>query len=358
MTYDFIIVGQGICGTFLSYHLHKEGKKVLVIDEPRPFTATKVASGVINPVTGRRIVTVWMAEELLDFSLKAYTEIGHVLNETLITQNNIVSFPPSQQMADTYSQHIAENNSYICASSKKINYHDWFTHLFEAVEINPTYLINLHPLLSGWRKKLKESNSLLEEKFDETLLKINDEGISYQDITAHKILYCNGTDTYTSSYWKNLPGVFNKGEALIVDIPGLSQENIYKFGATTFVPWYDGLWWVGSSYENEFENTLPTDLFKRQKESELSFILKRSFTIVDHFASVRPATIERRPFVGLHPLHPPIGILNGMGTKGCSLAPYFAHQLTEHLLNDRPIMPEADVLRFQKILRAKSITKN
>jgi len=357
MTYDFMIVGQGVCGTFLSYYLHKAGQKVLVIDEPRPFTATKVASGVINPVTGRRVVTVWMAEELLDFSWAAYTEIGKALNDTLITQNNIVSFPPSQQMADTYAQRAAENNSYIAAASKK-DYYDWFTYLFDAVEINPTYLINLHPLLSGWRKKLKENDSLLEEKFDESLLRINDNNVIYKNISAHKILYCNGTDTYSSSYWKNLPGVFNKGEALIVDIPGLSQENIYKFGATTFVPWYDGLWWVGSSYENEFDNALPTDLFKKQKEGELSFILKRPFTIVDHFDSIRPATIERRPFVGLHPIHPQVGILNGMGTKGCSLAPYFADQFTNHLLTQSPVMPEADVLRFQKILSIKSITKN
>ncbi len=358
MTHDFIIIGQGICGTFLSYYLSKAGKNVLVIDEPRPFTATKVASGVINPVTGRRVVTVWMAEELLDFSWMAYIEIGKVLNETLITQNNIVSFPPSQQMADTYKQRAAENNSYITTTSKNINYQDWFTHLFDAVEINPTYLINLHPLLTGWRKKLKEDDGLLEEKFDESLLRIDDNGVSYKSVTAHKILYCNGTDTYSSVYWKNLPGVFNKGEVLIVDIPDLSQENIYKFGTTTFVPWYDGLWWIGSSYENEFDNALPTELFKRQKEGELSFILKRPFTVVDHFASVRPATIERRPFVGLHPMHKHVGILNGMGTKGCSLAPYFANQLTNHILTQSPVMPEADVLRFQKILSIKSITKN
>ena len=71
MTVDYIIVGQGICGTFLSWNLLKKGKSVLVIDEANPYSSSKVANGVINPVTGRRIVTVWMADELFPFCKKS-----------------------------------------------------------------------------------------------------------------------------------------------------------------------------------------------------------------------------------------------------------------------------------------------
>jgi hypothetical protein len=39
-----------------------------------------------------------------------------------------------------------------------------------------------------------------------------------------------------------------------------------------------------------------------------------------------------------------------MGTKGCSLAPYFARQLCDHLCSGLPILPEADVKRFRRIL--------
>jgi glycine/D-amino acid oxidase-like deaminating enzyme len=65
---------------------------------------------------------------------------------------------------------------------------------------------------------------------------------------------------------------------------------------------------------------------------------------------VRPATLERRPFAGFHPLFPVIGLLNGMGTKGCSLAPYFAHQLADHMIDQKPLLPEADIVRFRKVL--------
>jgi hypothetical protein len=54
--------------------------------------------------------------------------------------------------------------------------------------------------------------------------------------------------------------------------------------------------------------------------------------------------------VGFHPIHTEIGILNGMGTKGCSLAPYFAKQLVDNILYRKPIAAEADVNRHSKIL--------
>jgi glycine/D-amino acid oxidase-like deaminating enzyme len=86
-------------------------------------------------------------------------------------------------------------------------------------------------------------------------------------------------------------------------------------------------------------------------EGWLNYNLKLPYTILEHFAAIRPATLERRPFVGFHPVHPQIGILNGMGTKGCSLAPYFARQLVEKLKGTGTINPLADISRFEKIIR-------
>ena len=110
------------------------------------------------------------------------------------------------------------------------------------------------------------------------------------------------------------------------------------------------LYWIGSNYLWEFPDDQPTGQFRKQTELLLKTWLKVPFKIVDHKASVRPANIERRPFVGFHPTYKNVGILNGMGTKGCSLAPYFAKQLTDHLIYKKEILPEADIKRFTKIL--------
>jgi glycine/D-amino acid oxidase-like deaminating enzyme len=116
------------------------------------------------------------------------------------------------------------------------------------------------------------------------------------------------------------------------------------------VPWHHGLFWIGSSYDWDYKDVNPTPAFRKKTEEHLKYWLKRSVIIVDHVAAGRPANVERRPFVGLHPRYKSVGILNGMGAKGCSLAPFFAKQLTDHLLNGTAIYADADVKRFEKIL--------
>jgi glycine/D-amino acid oxidase-like deaminating enzyme len=110
------------------------------------------------------------------------------------------------------------------------------------------------------------------------------------------------------------------------------------------------MWWAGSDYKWEFDNPNPTAEFRQKTEQLLKSWLKVSFKIVSHLSGVRPATLERRPFVGFHPLHPNVGILNGMGTKGCSLAPFFAKQFVDDLCYGKMLNQEADIKRFQKIL--------
>ncbi len=79
MKVDYIIVGQGVAGTFLSYYLMEQGQSVLVIDQPQIHTPSRIAAGIMNPVTGRRLVTVWKAEEILEYAPLAYEAIGKKL---------------------------------------------------------------------------------------------------------------------------------------------------------------------------------------------------------------------------------------------------------------------------------------
>jgi hypothetical protein len=125
-------------------------------------------------------------------------------------------------------------------------------------------------------------------------------------------------------------------------VPGLPAKHLYK-KTNVIAPWQDELFWVGSSYDRDFKDDKPGVAFHEQTYSWLKHFLKLPFTIEDHIAALRPTTVERRPFIGMHPHQTQVGIFNGMGTKGVSLAPYFGKQLAEHVINHHPIMPEADV---------------
>lgn len=350
MQIDYLVIGQGISGTFLSYYFKKENKKFLVIDNNYINAPSKIAAGIINPVTGRRLVTVWMVDEVLPYAWKAYQELGHDLGITAISQKSIIDFFPNPFMRESFLQKIESGDKYVHAYPEQNHFNNLFNYEFGCGEIRPVYIAHLEALLPAWRKELAANNNLREENFEMDHLKIIDNKIQYKEITAEKIIFCDGTSSFDNPFFKQLPFAPNKGEALVVSIPGLPDTHIYK-KSMMIVPLAEkDLFWVGASYVWDFENADPTTAFRESTQQVLTQWLKIHFTIVEHRSGLRPATLERRPFVGFHPLHPSIGILNGMGTKGCSLAPFFARQLVDHLLYEEPIAKDADVSRFKKIL--------
>jgi glycine/D-amino acid oxidase-like deaminating enzyme len=196
---------------------------------------------------------------------------------------------------------------------------------------------------------LISAGQLIEEDFDISQLIPTVSGVSYKNINAEKITFCDGVHSAENPFFKNLPFALNKGEAIILESTGIPSDHIFKKGLMlTAID--KNIFWIGSNYRWQFSDDKPTDQFRQQTETLLNSWLKVPFTIIDHKASIRPANIERRPFVGLHPAHKNIGILNGLGTKGCSLAPFFAKQLVDHILYKKDILPGADIIRFSKIL--------
>lgn len=349
MQTEYIIVGQGICGTFLSYYLTKKGIHHIVIDESKPQTASKVASGVINPITGRRLVRTWMIEDVMPFAVNAYKQLEKELNCNLIRQTNIIDFHTTPQMKLAFDERLPQEQEYLSIVNNLQQFDNYFNYHFGAGEINPCWLIDINILISEWRKKLEPNNALLDGNFDSKELKIESFGITYKNIKASKIIFCEGVSGAENPWFKLLPYAPNKGEVIIAEIDNLPRSNIYKTNLS-IVPWKDNLFWVGSTYEWKFEHSNPTEIFRHKTETLLKQWLKVPFKIVEHLSSVRPANIERRPFVGFHPLQPQIGILNGMGTKGCSLAPYFANEFAEHLANNAAINLSVDIKRFTKVL--------
>ena len=120
------------------------------------------------------------------------------------------------------------------------------------------------------------------------------------------------------------------------------------------MPWKDDLFWVGASHDWKYTDLEPSASFTKSVETQLSYWLKLRFEIVDHIVARRPANMERKPFVGLHPLFSSGGIFNGMGGKGISMAPYFAHEFALHLAGKISLTPSVDVRRFTKILSSKN----
>lgn len=348
--FKILIIGQGISGTMLSWHLYKAGIDFILINENIDHTSSKTAAGIINPVTGRRVVTVWMDDILLPFAEKTYNEIGEALHINSISKTDIIDFFPNPFMKESFEKKMNQAASYITLIDDNDYLSDFFNYEFGIGKISPAYIVHLQTLLSAWRNFLHQENKLLEVQFNFSELKVKKDHIVYNDIVVDKIIFCDGTCCNVNPFFSLLPFAINKGEALLIEAPGLPHTSIYKKSCTLVPLEKDDLFWVGTNYIWNFDDDKPTKTFRNSMEQNLKSWLKKPFTIVDHKAAIRPATVERRPFVGFHPIYNNVGILNGMGTKGCSLAPYFAHQLVEHILHGSSILPEADINRHARIL--------
>lgn len=71
---DYIIVGLGLAGACLALQLLRRGKRVMAFDVPALNRASWVAPGLFNPVTGKRIVKTWKADEAFPYLFKFYRE--------------------------------------------------------------------------------------------------------------------------------------------------------------------------------------------------------------------------------------------------------------------------------------------
>ena len=287
-----------------------------------------------------------MIEELMPFAWQAYKDIGAALQIDCIKEMSLLQFFQAPDMQDAFNKKLDEDYLH------PLNNNDWrqyFNYPFGCGVISPCYIADAAGLIAAWAKKFRP----IHEKFDPSQLTISADHVSYKNIIAKKIIFCDGEAALQNPWFNKLPYALNKGEALIVKIPGLPCDHIYKFGHT-LIPLHsnESIFWFGSSNEWTYTDDQPSEKFRKQAEADLRHALKIPYTILDHRAAIRPANVERRPFVGLHPTLPQLGILNGLGTKGCSLAPYFAQQLALHLVRNTPLLPTVDVQRFARVLTA------
>jgi glycine/D-amino acid oxidase-like deaminating enzyme len=114
-----------------------------------------------------------------------------------------------------------------------------------------------------------------------------------------------------------------------------------------------GLWLVPSNVSDQFRLGSTHhwhDLYGPLDPNQAHQLLKKAqvamphqnFKVLAHLTGVRPSTQSRKVWMGAHPAHPQAFILNGMGSKGCLMAPSYAKTFTQHLqAGTMPIVQQA-----------------
>jgi glycine oxidase len=327
MRADILIVGQGLAGTLLAWEFERAGISFAMADAGHDHAASRVAAGIINPVTGRRLVKSWRIDPWLPAARAAYREIEAALGVKVWRELRV-----RRLFADDRERRVAgekfgrgELSPYVTSPPDQDGF--W---------IESAAHVSIRVLLGAARARWLKAGKLREQSCD----RIDEEAGKY-DLAID----CRGATGAREPAFDFVPWEFSKGQLLSVAVGGLDPAVVSNRGHWA-LPIADGEAWVGATHEPVFADLAPTAAARAELEASAAELLGRPFSVTGHLAGVRVNLPDKHPVAGRHPDRSRLGIVNGLGAKGALWAPMLARQWVNHLTEGVAFDPEVAIQRF------------
>lgn len=352
MDCDLLIAGQGLAGTLLAWQAHRAGLRVTIADPDESETASRVAAGIINPITGHRLARSWRFDEFYPVARDFYRGVEQELGRTFYHPRTILRCLDSEESFKLWQRRIerAEYRQLCATDSQPGRPADpgWFLPCPERFASEHCGFLEIEAFLRASRRFFARHHRVLEEALDPAVLELpgGRRGIRYRGISAARAVLCLGAGGRDARFFGSLPLRAAKGEVLEVELRGCSEQRIINRGGKWLLPTGRDRFLVGATYLWNPPDSLPSSEGRDEISAALESILARPPVVLRHRAGVRPVIRGSRPVLGWHPAHPAIGIFNGLGSKGVLNGPYFAHRLVRHLVADEALDPETDVRAY------------
>lgn len=346
---DYLIIGQGLAGSALAWELMGRGKTVLVYDQPDMNRSSSIAAGLFNPITGRVMTKTWKAEEIFPFLQKFYGQAEQALHQKFLYKLPIYRPFLSVEERNQWQakSETPELKQFILAFRDAGAFANQAHDPFGGIEIAHSGYLDVNVWMSTVRSYLLSANSYRQEAFQMEDLVV-DGLVRYKDLTAKSIIFCNGLQALHTHWFGWLPLRKLKGEVIDVTLD-TAPERIYNHGAYLVPFGSENLWRVGATYEHAPFVESVTPQSREALDTKLRALIRLPYDIVHQDWGIRPTTPDRRPMLGAHPENKNVIIFNGLGTKGVSLAPYFASRLADWLEGQGDLPAEVNINRFKAL---------
>ncbi|MEQ8423597.1 MAG: FAD-dependent oxidoreductase, partial [Cyclobacteriaceae bacterium] len=215
---DYIIVGFGLAGACLAIQLLRRGKKILVYDLPGHNRASSVAAGLFNPITGKRIVKTWKADEIFSYLHKFYRELETELGSNFFYSSPLYTPFKSVEEQNEWMSKSADTSfsKYISNIFVKSTFSREVNDPLGGILLSQCGHVNTNLFLEAVRKYLIANESYREELWNEGDLSESDYDIQYKDAAAQKVIYCTGIHALKSRFFKDVPLKALKGEVITI----------------------------------------------------------------------------------------------------------------------------------------------
>ncbi len=333
--YDFIIIGQGLAGSILSYCLIQRGKNVLVIDNDHHASSSKVAAGIINPITGKKLNISDNFNAYYSNAVELYANMGKEINaevfqtvpqKRLITDQAQHELVQKRLMQSKYQAYIAETNTKNRATKSG----------FSSVKILRSAIVNTKLLLTSTKAWLQQNSSFHTAVIDYQTISKAETYFTLDGLSAKKIIFCEGYQAINNPWLKDLPFKLAKGEIITINHASNKLDEMLNWGKW-LVPSKDRQAKLGSNFVWNDLNLEPN----ASTQAELLESMQKHTSIkgiaIKSEVGIRPSTLRRDPFVGALSNLENSFCFNGFGSKGCLQIPYYAELLCDFLLDHKPL---------------------
>ena len=340
--WDAIIVGQGLAGTTLAWCLLEAGQRVLILDSCEPVTSSKIAAGLVTPITGQRLVLTAHCDEFLSTARKFYATIemrtGQKFFHDRVATRLFKSSEENENWSErskrpTYQSHLLDPQPMPLLASELGDSGEGGFAMHGAQ-------LNVAAYLEASRNILPWEQLTLDWQND---VAFDPDGISVQDHRTRRLISCEGYAAARNPYFSSVSFNAAKGDILTVRfdrpiLPHCLHRGIWLAPATE-----PDIFWVGSTYDWETLDQMPDASARSEIEDKLKAFFHVPYTVLEHRAAVRPIITQSMALVGLHPEQERLGFFNGLGSKGSLHAPWYAQCLTDFLVHQTPLPGDVDI---------------
>lgn len=345
--FDYIIVGLGIAGISFCEQLLEEGKSFIVYDQERN-QATANSGGVMNPTVLKRFNAAWNVESFLPKASSLYKQISDRLGKEILSLKPIYRIFANIEEQNNWS--VASDKNRMIPFLSSVFIKNTNRHIVAPLgygEVKGSMQIDTYALLSEYKSFLKNLNSYVSEPIDYDALRFENGEVQYKNISARKIVFCEGSSARNNPFFPQNKLVGNKGEYVIIEAPELKLEVLLK-GPVYVIPLGNATYKVGATFTHSDSSWETSTKAREEILANLDKIITCPYEVVGQTVGIRSTTYDRHPLIGSHESNDSIAFLNGLGTRGFLMAPLLAEMLYNHLEKDIPIPNEMDINRKRK----------
>ena len=336
---NVLIIGQGIAGSCLAWELKRRGTDFTITDRPIAETASRVAAGLVNPLTGRAFRPGWRQEECLS-AADFYPETERELGGSWWQKTPIFRELETEDQLEIWQerQMAPESSAY---AGPLFPWPERWEGQGKAAYTRGSAVLHVEDMVNAMRQFFTEQGRFMEADVSPADIQPDDNGLFHWNgrIFSH-VVWCTGWEAGCHPDMAPLKGRPSKGTILDLDLKELDWHagilhfgrwlvhngSFWRFGAT-----YAWAWEAPGIPEAPAVQELMLDLVRRYS-GEMNVIRAR--------AAVRPIIRRSQPVAGPIPGLNGQFVFSGLGSKGVTTSPWSAAQLAEHLVHGAELPPD------------------